>query len=160
MGSYGIADIRNIAMVGHAGCGKTTLVETLLYQTNAIGQPGSIKKGNTVCDYESDEKQHQHSCLFCVCENRCRCCGTPWDCHINGDLAARRGQLNDTNITTVGFARIFVQVPLAELEDYQSQLKSLTAGEGMFTMELSGYQAVSPNEQSSIKQAFLSKKSI
>src|SRR5690606_223077 len=54
-------DIRTIAVVGHAGAGKTTLVEALLYKTGMINTPGSVEKGNTVCDYDPLEKIHLHT---------------------------------------------------------------------------------------------------
>jgi elongation factor G len=55
------ADIRNIAITGHSGSGKTTLIEHLMLGAGAIGKPGSIEEKNTVCDYEQEEKDHQHS---------------------------------------------------------------------------------------------------
>jgi elongation factor G len=43
---------------------------------------------------------------------------------------------------------------LAEINDYQSRIKSLTGGEGAFTMELSHYDPVPPRKQQELAQAF------
>lgn len=61
MSAYTTADIRNIALVGHNGCGKTTLVEAILHKLKLIGRAGTIDEGNTVCDFEPEEKHHKHS---------------------------------------------------------------------------------------------------
>ena len=61
MSKHKIENIRNIALVGHGGAGKTTLAEAMLYAAGSIGEKGRIEKGNTVCDYEPEEKTHQHS---------------------------------------------------------------------------------------------------
>jgi elongation factor G len=53
--------IRAIALVGHGGSGKTTLAEALLHRAGAIGAPGSVEKGTTVCDFDPLEKTYQHS---------------------------------------------------------------------------------------------------
>ena len=61
MGGIATDTIRAAALVGHAGCGKTLLTETLLHKAGAITAPGTIERGSTVCDFDPLEKQHQHS---------------------------------------------------------------------------------------------------
>ena len=61
MPKYTTQDICNIALAGQGASGKTTLVEALLHQTGRIQSAGSIEKKNTVCDFDPEEKEHQHS---------------------------------------------------------------------------------------------------
>lgn len=53
--------IRNVAVLGHQGCGKTTLVESLAYKAGLIGKKGSVENKNTLSDFLSDEKKKQMS---------------------------------------------------------------------------------------------------
>ena len=58
---YTTSGIRNIALIGQAGAGKTSLLETLLLQAHAIRSRGSLARGTTVSDFDPQEKRLQHS---------------------------------------------------------------------------------------------------
>ena len=61
MPGYSTRDIRNIVVAGHTHSGKTTLVDALLHKAGAIGAVGDVTRGTTVCDFDKEEKEHQHS---------------------------------------------------------------------------------------------------
>lgn len=69
---------------------------------------------------------------------------------ITGDLSGKRGRIQGTDILTGGFCQVKATAPLAEVMQYQSQLKSVTGGQGSFIMEFSHYEAVPGNVQAAI----------
>ena len=53
--------IRNVAVVGHRGTGKTSLVEAMLFQAGRINRLGTVEAGSTVGDWDEDEQRRQMS---------------------------------------------------------------------------------------------------
>ena len=58
---YETNEIKNIALVGSKGSGKTTLAEAMLYECGVIKRRGTVEAGNTVCEYFPVEKEYGYS---------------------------------------------------------------------------------------------------
>ena len=69
---------------------------------------------------------------------------------ITGDIAGRRGRIQGQEMLAGNMMVIKAQVPLSEVMNYNSQLKSVTAGQGSYSMELSHYEPVPPNVQQQV----------
>jgi elongation factor G len=73
---------------------------------------------------------------------------------ITGDLSGKRGRIQGTDVLPGGMAQIKAMAPLAEVMQYQSQLKSVTGGQGSFAMEFSHYEPVPPQVQQQIASQY------
>ncbi len=73
---------------------------------------------------------------------------------ISGDFSQKRGQLVDTEVLPGDMCLIRAKAPLAEMNNYASQLKSMTAGQGTFVMDYSHDERTPPNVQAEIIAAF------
>src|SRR5574343_804873 len=66
MSKYTTETLRSVALVGHGAAGKTSLAEALLFATGTIPAKGSVDKGNTVADFDPQEKEAGHSLTSAV----------------------------------------------------------------------------------------------
>lgn len=66
MATYSTDKLRNIVLCGHAGSGKTTLAETMLFEAKAITRRGTTTDGNTQSDYSALEQERGHSLFASV----------------------------------------------------------------------------------------------
>ena len=85
--------IRNVAVVGHRGTGKTSLVEAMLYQSSAINRLGTVEQGTTTSDWDEDEQRRQMSLTasLCHCEwqgRKINLIDAPGDPGFGGDTVA------------------------------------------------------------------------
>jgi elongation factor G len=85
--------IRNVAVVGHRGTGKTSLVEALLFQSGAVNRLGAVEQGTTVSDWDDDENRRQMSLSATLThcewqERKINLIDAPGDAGFQGDTIA------------------------------------------------------------------------
>ena len=61
MAKHAVADIRNVAFVGHGAVGKTTLADLMLFKSGTVTRAGSVDDGSSVLDSDEEAKHHKHS---------------------------------------------------------------------------------------------------
>ena len=85
--------IRNVAVIGHRGSGKTSLVEALLFQGGATNRLGSVEQASTVADWDEDEQKRQMSLSASLChvewqDRKINLIDTPGDPGFQADTLA------------------------------------------------------------------------
>jgi elongation factor G len=85
--------IRNVAVVGHRGTGKTSLVEAMLFQAEATNRLGSVEASSTISDWDEDEHRRQMSLAASVChlewqDRKINLVDTPGDPGFQADTLA------------------------------------------------------------------------
>jgi elongation factor G len=73
---------------------------------------------------------------------------------VSGELSARRGQVSGTGTARGGMVTMTARAPLAELDDFQGRLKSLTGGQGSYSLELHDYEEAPPPVQGRLRAAY------
>src|SRR5436190_18312653 len=82
--------IRNVAVVGHRGTGKTSLIEAMLFQAGAVNRLGTVEQGSTVSDWDEDEQRRKMSLAATLChlewhERKINVLDTPGDPGFQGE---------------------------------------------------------------------------
>src|SRR5919201_3091845 len=85
--------IRNVAVVGHRGTGKTSLVEAMLFQSGGVNRLGTVEAGTTVADWDDEEHKRQMTLAASVCHadwqgRKINLIDTPGDAGFQGDTLA------------------------------------------------------------------------
>jgi elongation factor G len=85
--------IRNVAVVGHRGTGKTSLVEAMLFQAEKVNRLGTVEAGSTTGDWDEDEQRRQMSLAASLCHlewqgRKLNLIDTPGDSGFQADTIA------------------------------------------------------------------------
>jgi elongation factor G len=107
-------NIRNVAVVGHRGTGKTSLVEALLFQAGATNRLGTVEAGSTVADWDDEEQRRQMSLAAALCHldwkgRKINLIDTPGDPGFQGDAIAALRVVEGTLFAVSGVMGVEVQ---------------------------------------------------
>ena len=106
--------IRNIAVVGHRGTGKTSLVEAMLFQAGATNRLGVVEQGTTVSDWDEDEQSREMSISATLCHlewqgRKINLIDTPGEPSFQGDAISSLHVVEGALITLSGVMGVEVQ---------------------------------------------------
>ena len=114
MPAHDPSSIRNVAVVGHRGTGKTSLVEALLFQSGATNRLGSVEQGSTVADWDEDEHKRQMSLSAAICHlewqgTKINLIDAPGDAGFQADTVASLRVVEGALVVVNGVAGVEVQ---------------------------------------------------
>ena len=106
--------IRNVAVVGHRGTGKTSLVEAMLFQAGAANRLGVVEQGTTISDWDEDEQQRQMSIADTLCHldwqgRKINLIDTPGEPSFQGDAIAALHVVEGALVAVSGVMGVEVQ---------------------------------------------------
>jgi elongation factor G len=106
--------IRNVAVVGHRGTGKTSFVEAMLFQAGATNRLGTVEQGTTVSDWDEDEPQREMSISASLCHlewqgRKINLIDTPGEPSFQGDAIAALHVVEGALVTVSGVMGVEVQ---------------------------------------------------
>ena len=89
--SWDTGNIRNVVLVGHSGCGKTTLAETMVFESGATSRRGDVESGNTLSDFSDIERERGNSIFSTLLhvtwrDNKINIIDTPGSDDFVGDI--------------------------------------------------------------------------
>ena len=77
MAEFDTSHVKNIVLLGHSGCGKTTLAECMLFEAGLISRRGSVAQRNTTSDYHELEQERGNSIFSTLLHAKWRGVGSP-----------------------------------------------------------------------------------
>ena len=106
--------IRNVAVVGHRGTGKTSLVEAMLFQAGATNRLGVVEQGTTVSDWDEDEQAREMSISAALCHaewqgRKINLIDTPGEPSFQGDAISSLHVVEGALVTVTGVMGVEVQ---------------------------------------------------
>src|SRR6266511_2774368 len=108
------AKIRNVAVAGHRGTGKTSLVEAMLFQSGAVNRLGQVEQGTTTADWDDDEHKRRMSLAASICnvgwtERKINLIDAPGDPGFQGDTIAAMRVVEGVLVVLSGVMGVEVQ---------------------------------------------------
>jgi elongation factor G len=106
--------IRNVAVVGHRGTGKTSLAEAMLFQSGAVNRLGTVEGGSTVSDWDEEEHRREMSLQATLCHvdwqgRKINLIDTPGDAGFQGDTIAALRVVEGALVVVSGVMGVEVQ---------------------------------------------------